>query len=165
MRSIIRLSLLLLVAAGIAPFFITGKDGRPLLSLSRLNAPSLPQVSLPAWNKPEGDDRASAPVTLYRWRDERGIWQFSDNPPPPGVAYETVAVDPDVNLLDSRGSTPPGDASASQAAQEPSASSGLPLPLTVSPDGIKKIMGQARGVEALTKERKAAQDRALDGAR
>lgn len=37
--------------------------------------------------------------SLYKWKDARGQWQVSDQPPPPGVAYEEVRVDPDTNVL------------------------------------------------------------------
>ncbi|MBL8246477.1 MAG: DUF4124 domain-containing protein [Rhodanobacteraceae bacterium] len=35
---------------------------------------------------------------LYKWRDDRGNWQVSDQPPAEGP-YETVRVDPDTNVL------------------------------------------------------------------
>lgn len=162
MRTIIKLLMLLLVAAGIAPFFITGKDGRPLLSLSRLSAPSLPEVSLPTWKKSTEGDSASAPVTVYRWRDDGGTWQFSNSRPPPGIVYETVSVDPNANLLSAPVTTPPRNPSGAQPGEQPSTGGGLPLPLTVSPDKIGRLMDQARSVEAQAKERKATQDRLLD---
>jgi hypothetical protein len=38
-------------------------------------------------------------VQAYRWRDADGAWQLSDHPPPAGVDYELIEVDPDANLM------------------------------------------------------------------
>lgn len=38
------------------------------------------------------------PVTVYRWRDSSGVWQYG-NEPPAGSVYEAVEIDPDTNQL------------------------------------------------------------------
>jgi hypothetical protein len=35
---------------------------------------------------------------LYKWKDARGNWQYTDQPPAEG-SYETIRVDPDTNVL------------------------------------------------------------------
>ncbi len=40
-------------------------------------------------------------TTAYKWRDASGSWQITDQPPPAGIAYETVRVRSDVNILPS----------------------------------------------------------------
>jgi hypothetical protein len=43
--------------------------------------------------------REGASRLLYRWRDAKGVVQFTDTPPPDGVAYVPVYVDPNTNVL------------------------------------------------------------------
>jgi hypothetical protein len=41
---------------------------------------------------------------VYKWRNERGEWQLTDTPPPPGVEYELSDYRDNVNVLP----VPPG---------------------------------------------------------
>ena len=41
---------------------------------------------------------------IYKWRNERGEWQLTDTPPPPGVEYQLKDYREDVNVLP----VPPG---------------------------------------------------------
>ena len=36
---------------------------------------------------------------LYKWKDEQGQWHITDQPPPNGLPFEKVQVNPDVNVL------------------------------------------------------------------
>jgi hypothetical protein len=38
-------------------------------------------------------------VTVYKWRDEHGVMQFSNTPPPEGGAAEKVELLPDANIV------------------------------------------------------------------
>lgn len=38
-------------------------------------------------------------VTVYKWRDENGVLQFSSTPPPEGGPADTVELRPDTNLV------------------------------------------------------------------
>ena len=82
MKRVITFLILLLIAAVSAPFFITGRDGRPLARLDRIGLPDLklPQVSLPGWLG--GTGASSDKVTFYRWHDAAGGVQVSNHPPP-----------------------------------------------------------------------------------
>lgn len=41
----------------------------------------------------------STSVTLYKWRNRQGVWQYTQNLPPEGVPYEEVDARSDVNVL------------------------------------------------------------------
>lgn len=41
----------------------------------------------------------STSVTLYKWRDKQGVWQYTQDPPPSGVPHEEVEARSDVNVL------------------------------------------------------------------
>lgn len=40
-------------------------------------------------------------TTAYKWRDAKGNWQITDNPPAEGIPYETIRVRSDVNIVPS----------------------------------------------------------------
>ncbi len=96
-RLVIKSLLALLVLAGAVPFVLPLRDGKPLLSWSDIKLPKLPvevpDVSLPA------DSSSPQEVALYRWRDADGVIQFSNEPPPPGIAFESVSIDPNANIV------------------------------------------------------------------
>ncbi len=85
-----------LVLAAVVPFVLPWKDGRPLLDYRQLRWPALPDIRLPA---ADTDQAAQAPVTVYKWRDAAGAWQFGGSPPDNGVPFETVSIDPGANRL------------------------------------------------------------------
>jgi hypothetical protein len=41
----------------------------------------------------------SKSVTLYKWRDEQGVWQYTQYPPTGGVPYEAMEARTDINAL------------------------------------------------------------------
>ena len=69
---------LFLVAALIAPFFLRGPDGQPLMTLDDFIEVPSPSVSI---NPPQ----------VYRWQDEHGVWQFGDDPPA-GVEAQEIEI-------------------------------------------------------------------------
>jgi hypothetical protein len=66
-------------------------------------------VALALWWSPELRDQARAllretgvqptSVTLYKWQNENGTWQYTQQAPPPGVPYEEIEARSDVNVL------------------------------------------------------------------
>lgn len=41
----------------------------------------------------------STSVTLYKWQDRQGVWQYTQNPPPEGIPYQEFEARSDVNVL------------------------------------------------------------------
>jgi hypothetical protein len=73
--------ILIVLLACVVPFFIKGLDERPLMTLEywKMDMPELPMDLLTE------AVQESVPVTPevtegYRWQDENGVWQFSNNP-------------------------------------------------------------------------------------
>ncbi len=98
-KKLIRTLLLLLVFSAVFPFVYPMTDGKPLLSLNQLKLPTFPEISLPEIPLPShGGSNPGQTVTAYKWQDAEGSWQFG-NEPPQGVAYETLELDPDANIL------------------------------------------------------------------
>jgi hypothetical protein len=162
MRNLIRLLLLLLLFAALFPFVYPWKDGKPLLSwsalklpqLSSLQLPEIPDIALPG--KTESTADTHQPVRVYRWQGEDGGIQFSNEPPPAGVAYTVVEVNPDANLIQAPSPAAPHASAEETKATEPSGK--LPTPLTVSPGQALQLIEDARKVQQLSDERLRRQE-------
>ena len=87
-------------------------------------------------------------VQVYKWRDEHGVMQFSNTPPPTGGAAEQVVLDPNHNLM--QAVKVPEEAEVEQQVEAES-----PSPYSVK--GMKKVMDDARGVEELLQQRHEGQ--------
>lgn len=65
--------------------------------------------ALVLWWSPELRDEAndllrdagvkSTSVTVYKWQDKQGVWQYTQHLPPKGVPYKEVEARSDVNVL------------------------------------------------------------------
>lgn len=89
MKLLLKLLIVILIAAVAAPMLIKGADGQPLMKPSQLLPDALltglgfvpsrsvaPTVSLPA--RPESTHTPGTQV--YRWQDAQGQWHYSDRP-------------------------------------------------------------------------------------
>jgi hypothetical protein len=79
-------------------------------------------------------------VQVYKWRDEHGVMQFSNTPPPSGSKAEQVELDPNSNLM--QAVRVPVKAEEESA---PAAATDTPNPYSVN--GMKKVMDDARSIE------------------
>ena len=80
MKNLFQLILLLCVAAGLALWWkpVLWLEAELLFRRSGLQSTS---------------------ITLYRWRDEEGVWQYAQHPPTGGVSYEEIETRTDINVL------------------------------------------------------------------
>ena len=100
MKLFVRLMMLVLVLALCGPFFIKGPDGRPLWTIGTTIA------KVRGWlaDMTSGSVLENAPVigeqevTVYRWRDADGVWQFAAEPPA-GVTAEAMQIDTRTNAV------------------------------------------------------------------
>ena len=74
---------LVLVGAVLAPMYIKGPNGQPIMTADDW-VPEKPAALAP--DKP-----------VYKWRDEFGVWQFGENPPE-GVDAVPTSIDPDSSM-------------------------------------------------------------------
>jgi len=91
-------------------------------------------------------------VEVYKWRDENGVMQFSNTPPPTGGDAEQVVLDPNSNLIQAV-KVPEEEALKQEAEME------APNPYSVK--GMKKVMEDARGVEEMLQKRHEGQQQML----
>lgn len=103
MKLIIKLLIILVISAVIAPLYIKGPDGKPLMQISDLlPANILPRAMIePLGITPQTSTvRASSSESqsaIYRWQDEKGQWHYGDTPPA-HTASESVTLQ-SVNTL------------------------------------------------------------------
>ena len=83
---LIKAIILVLIAAFAGLFFIKGPNGEPFMTLEDLK-PSVPEVKT-----------TIAPTKVYKWQDENGVWQFSNQPRDEGQG-ELVEFDGKINTM------------------------------------------------------------------
>lgn len=149
-RVLLKFMMLLLVAAFVGLFFVKGPGGEPVLSVDDFT-PELPDVESEAPGQPE---------KVYRWQDENGVWQFSNQPQDAVIADalgETVEYDGNINTIPAI-QAPPASASSSK-----SPTSQLSIPTTVSGEQAQQMMDTVNNLQQTVDERKAEMDRLTGG--
>ena len=129
--------------------------------LPNINMPSLPDLPDTDIKKllPDKLSSHSKAEQIYKWQDDRGVWHFSQEKPP-GTEVEAITLTPNRNLV---------KATELAAASEPNeertpytkriggktsdSSEQETLGSPYSPEGIKKLMEDARGVQELVNKR------------
>ena len=149
MKLIIKLCLVLLVAALALPMWIKGPDGRPIMELSdwvslpaatqawlRQLREATPAVPLGGDTSEPGTQAPAAPQgQFYRWQDEQGVWHFSDRPPQGAETVTAQALPTVRNRMDEVQVPEPEAAPASDASQPALPGSNMTPPL---PDGVSR---------------------------
>lgn len=110
---LILFSLVALVVLGVGGLFVLkSPNGEPWLSFEDFKPdtraieslrPNLEGVLEKDWSLGGAESKQSSqskPVEVYRWQQADGTWVYSDSPPPAGE-HETVAFDPNANIIQS----------------------------------------------------------------
>lgn len=93
-------------------------------------------------------------VQVYKWRDKNGIMQFSNTPPTTTATNaESVLVDPNNNLV---------KAIKIPEKEEPKEVVKTESPSPYSVKGMKKVMNDAKSVEALLQKRHEEQQKMMN---
>jgi hypothetical protein len=130
--------LFILVAAMAAPYFIKGRDGKPLMQFK--GSESLDIISTEQTRQ-----------EYLKWQDEKGVWHFGEKAPE-GVTPEVVNVDTAANIIRSVRIEKEEPEEPQEQTAEASAPS-LPVPMTVDPEKVSDMINQANNVENLLNER------------
>lgn len=137
MKLKIGMMLVILVVAMAAPYFIKGRDGKPLM----------------AFGPEQPIDILSSEKTrqqYMKWQDENGLWHFGDDVPE-GVVAQTVNVDTAANVI--RSVKLPEKESEEKEKTDKGNIPGVPLPMTVQPEQISQMMDDAANVQQLMNDR------------
>lgn len=84
---------IILIAAMTIPFVMKNKQGEPMMSLPSFNDLSPSAIISNAPSLPS--DR-----TVYKWKDQNGVWHYGDQPPE-GIQFSTLVVNDQTNIIKS----------------------------------------------------------------
>lgn len=137
----------LLVCGGL--YFVKGPDDMPLMTLDKLleGFPGLPSELLP------GKDvipAAPAVTRIYKWKDEDGVWQFS-NLAVDEEGAEIMEIDNRINIVQA---FEPAEAVAVKK-KVPKANPGV---MTVSPQEAADLLDTVNSLQETIDQRKADMD-------
>jgi|GEM_PF-3855477 len=136
--------LLLAAVAGLLLFLAPVKDGRPLLSVAELKARAAGLREAATGRAGEEGARESEAVrTIYKWRDDRGTWHYSNVRPVDRPEAQEVKVP--VSYVEGDGGTAPAP-----AGEEPGA-----------PRSAAELLEQSRQLEKQGARRESELQRAL----
>jgi hypothetical protein len=122
----LKIMIVMVIAACVAPFFINGPDNKPLMTIEQF----LPEFDL---------DADGSSTTIYKWQDADGVWQFT-NEPVEGEHVQVVELSNEINTVKSFA---PGSAHKQvqrSAAPQPDGVSRIPGGLSVSPDKVDEMI-------------------------
>jgi len=165
------------------------KDLLPSFSLPRSPLKSTPSNNNPSslieWSSNKSKEHAIAAATdnegkpiaaesnvYYRWKDKNGVWQFTSTPNPSADNIK-MAIDPNANVMQSLskdkidkafGREPTSDTLTTSAGKPSTPSTEapmIPFPATIPVTEIPKLIEQAKGVQGIVDQRKAAMDAVL----
>jgi len=95
-------------------------------------------------------------TTVYKWRDADGNWQFSNEPPPPGIYSDITIYRSDTNVTPAlKTPAPTPDNSDAAGTQGPEPGAGF-IPIN-DPDKIKQILEDARKVQQQAEQHQPSQ--------
>ena len=141
-----------LIIACIAPLFIKGPDGKPIMTIDDW-IPEVPESAEKLAGNIADEVVPTEPTRVYKWQDEDGQWHFS-NTPPNALASEEMELDGDINIMD------PFEVPEEE---EEVASGGMEMPsnpfMTASPDQVEEMMETVNGLQGTLDDRAAEIDK------
>ena len=167
----IKLLLFLVLLAVALPFVMKDKDGQPLMTASKLEMPDIglqgmvdrvssKDISLPDISTISSDIKTVLPnkTKIYSWRDKEGNMHFTNVPPENGGETDTMQVNPNMNVMQT--SKPPQEEVVDSPKKE---DSGVPDAQSLyTPEGINRLLEDAKNVEAVSRQRIEEHNRIID---
>ncbi len=182
MKLVFKLMLLALILVGVSPFLLHGSNGKPLFSLDKLALPNLSrlfarpgaaQVSKTLDNIKSTASKAlpaelgNDKTAVHKWRDEHGVWHFSDKQNPHGKD-EVVLINTNTNVVqaDPVAKAIPNKQKNGTATDKKEntkdAGPSIPFPTTVPMKDIPKLIKDAQTLKDTMNKRYKEQKKLLD---
>ena len=171
MKLFAKVMIALLVIGILLPFTILkGNDGDTLMSFSNF---SLPDISLPDWNRPKSSSSESIAVSapdndlsgkdiFYKWYDADGNLQFTSELPADGVEYTIKGYDPDANVIQAVKARPK-ETTAKKATPDQNENVNPDQSVNpYSPESIKNLLDDTKNIEKLLNQRLQGQNAAIN---
>lgn len=169
MRKKSKTFIILLVLALTLPFFIKGRDGRPLISFDTIKALEISMPDFGKWIKKvmqpfkKKDDNESGDKVIYRWKNAEGVWCYSNQPNPDGSS-EVMKANREINIMKMPQEQPKEDAeklkseekqksSAHDEKDKPSPGTPIsPLPILQAPESLEKAQELKKDLDKRTQD-------------
>lgn len=150
----VKLLMMAVVLGGLLNYALYLKTGESPLKNIQWGMPKvkLPEVTMPDISLPEFGSGEGEVATVYKWVDEHGVINYSQTKPEGVSQFDTMAVDPNTNLVqgDPLPEPTPEPVKKTEAVQQPS----LPdMNLLPTPDRVKKLMDDAKNIQVQMNER------------
>jgi hypothetical protein len=161
-------ALLLFIVVGM-PMLLPGPDGKPLMKLSDWvptasslstvpsqfsrffgNLKNFVEEGAQGLESLAGDSTSTESGKLFKWKDKQGQWHFTDTPGVDAVSQFEIDLPEVANVVEPPPHIPERKLSAPSGSSIPG---GLPLPTTISPADIPKLIDNAKNVQGLMDQR------------
>ena len=146
----IKFMIFLLVLAFAGLFFLKGPNGEQILSVTDF-APSVPEI-----NTPNSPAIPTGPTKVYKWQDENGVWQFS-NQAVDAENGEVIELDGKINIVPAIVTLDEPDIQDQPAASQLHIPAGL---TTVPSDQINQMIDTVNNLQSTVDDRKEMLDKA-----
>jgi len=93
-------------------------------------------------------------VQVYKWRDENGVMQFSNAPPPTDRNAQQIELNPNSNVVSA--------VKVPVKEETPAPSSDIEQPSPYSVKGMKKVLDDAKGIEQMLQQSHEQRTKALN---
>ena len=150
----VKLVVLIVIAAGVGLFVIKGPTGKTFLTVDdfRFGLPDSPADMIPQKLQPE---EITTLTKVYKWKDKDGVWQFSNSPEDQEGA-EVIEIDGSVNTI--QAFTPPPASTGIVSSGESNKPASIPGVMTVSPEQAAEMMETVKDLQGTMDQRKADLD-------
>ena len=158
-RLIFKLVLKFVVPLVVVLSFIPGPNGQPIISWSDW----LPDKQLitdakkmlgKAPIKDNPFSNTSSKKTIYKWKDEHGRWQFSQDPPRNiATKAETFTVSANINTMAAPTTIDTNNDNTDTIKMHEIDKPAFPLPTTISPMDIPKLIENTKNIQKIMDQR------------
>ena len=154
----IKLMIVMLIVACVAPMFLKDPNGEPLMTLEDWTIDLPAMISnLLSGDAPEAtvapDGTAAQDLVVYKWQDEEGQWHFSNTPN--DMATAEVMELSQVNIMEAY--VPPS-AAPEQAGPGETPEGQAAEPMSATPGQVKEMMETVTNLQETIDQRKADMD-------
>ncbi len=166
LKFLFKIGFVILILFGLssyANYLLTGKTPDIVI-----NKPTLPDIKISKLTETLSDKfsviKEKKPVEentyLYKWRDTKGVIHYTSEKPPENTQdFESIKINNDTNVIPA--------VSDKEVTHEKSTQQQIPstdLPTNIySPEGIKHLFDQAKGVQNLMNDQFTQQENSING--
>ena len=149
-----KLLMIIMVAGFVGLFFVNGPGGAPILSFDNMT-PTTPTLDNSQFN---ASTARSTHTEVYKWQDEEGVWQFS-NQPQDMAGAEIVEIDNNINTVAAFKMPQEKTSTQTSGLQLRKGISNLPAGMTsVSPENLSEMMETVNSLQGVADQQQEALD-------